>query len=155
MEKRVFYQMRSDPNIPSHWESRLTFSLPVFLSFQIFHQLWFDCIWLGICVFWLWSIQCCSDGASAPYSYSYNFSLGSGRLFFLNKYILKCNLFLIFHFTSLQCHIILQKSFWYADLLLKKHFLLLSYYQWWKQLCCLIFLWIFFFCGTFPQKFFK
>ncbi len=30
------------------------------------------------------------------------------------------------HFSSLQCHVILQKSFYYAELLLKKHFLLLS-----------------------------
>ncbi len=30
------------------------------------------------------------------------------------------------HYFSLQCHMILQKSFWYADLLLKKHLLLLS-----------------------------
>jgi len=30
------------------------------------------------------------------------------------------------HYTSLQCHMILQKSFLYADLLLRKHFLLLS-----------------------------
>ncbi len=30
------------------------------------------------------------------------------------------------HYSSLQCHVILQKSFWYADLLVKKHFLLLS-----------------------------
>ncbi len=29
------------------------------------------------------------------------------------------------HYSSLQCHMILQKSFWFADLLLKKHFLLL------------------------------
>jgi len=29
------------------------------------------------------------------------------------------------HYSSLQCHMILQKSFWYADLLLKKHFLLM------------------------------
>ncbi len=30
------------------------------------------------------------------------------------------------HYFSLQCYMILQKSFWYADLLLKKHLLLLS-----------------------------
>ncbi len=30
------------------------------------------------------------------------------------------------HYFSLQCHMILQKSFWYADVVLKKHFLLLS-----------------------------
>ncbi len=30
------------------------------------------------------------------------------------------------HYSSLQCHVILQKSFYYADLLLKKHLLLLS-----------------------------
>ncbi len=41
-------------------------------------------------------------------------------------------------YSSLQCNMILQKSFWFADLLLKKHFLLLSmmknflYYQWWN-----------------------
>ncbi len=38
-----------------------------------------------------------------------------------------CNAKLNFqhHYSSLQCHMILQKSFLYADLLLKKHFLLL------------------------------
>ncbi len=47
----------------------------------------------------------------------------------LFEYILKCNLFLWsklnfqYHYSSLQCHMILQKSFKYADLLLKKHFL--------------------------------
>jgi len=30
------------------------------------------------------------------------------------------------HYSSLQCHMILQKSFWYDDLMLKKHFSLLS-----------------------------
>ncbi len=30
------------------------------------------------------------------------------------------------HYFGLQCHMILQKSYYYADLLLKKHFLLLS-----------------------------
>ncbi len=28
------------------------------------------------------------------------------------------------YYSSLQCHMILQKSFWYADLVLEKHFLL-------------------------------
>jgi len=28
------------------------------------------------------------------------------------------------HNSSLQCHMILQKSFWYAELLLKKHFIM-------------------------------
>ncbi len=31
-----------------------------------------------------------------------------------------------YRYSSLQCHVILQKSFWYADLLLKKHVLLIS-----------------------------
>ncbi len=30
------------------------------------------------------------------------------------------------HYSSLQCHMILQKSFWYADLVLKKHLFVLS-----------------------------
>ncbi len=30
------------------------------------------------------------------------------------------------NYSSLQCHMILQKSFLYADLLLKKHFLILK-----------------------------
>ncbi len=30
------------------------------------------------------------------------------------------------HYSSLQCHMILQKSFSYADLVLNKHVLLLS-----------------------------
>jgi len=33
------------------------------------------------------------------------------------------------HFSSLQCHVILQKSFWYADLVLKKHFVWISMMQ--------------------------
>ncbi len=37
------------------------------------------------------------------------------------------------HYSSVQYHMILQKSSWYADLLLKKVFWLLS--QCWKQLC--------------------
>ncbi len=27
------------------------------------------------------------------------------------------------HYSGLQCHMILQKSFWYADLVLNKHLL--------------------------------
>jgi len=40
----------------------------------------------------------------------------------LFEYILKCNLLLNFqhNFSSLRCHVILQKSFKYGDLLLKK-----------------------------------
>jgi len=30
------------------------------------------------------------------------------------------------HYSSLQCHMTIQKSFSYVDLVLKKHFLLLS-----------------------------
>ncbi len=45
-------------------------------------------------------------------------------LFFFNPVIVKLNF--QHHNSSLQCHMILQKSFWYADLLLKKHYLLLS-----------------------------
>ncbi len=33
---------------------------------------------------------------------------------------------IITHYSSLQCHIIFQKSFSYADLVLNKHVLLLS-----------------------------
>ncbi len=33
---------------------------------------------------------------------------------------------IITHYSSLQCHMILQKSFSYADLVLNKHVLLLS-----------------------------
>jgi len=33
------------------------------------------------------------------------------------------SLLLINHYSSLQCHVILQKSLQYADLVLKKHFL--------------------------------
>ncbi len=40
--------------------------------------------------------------------------------------------------SLLQCHVILQKSFEYADLVLKKHFLSVSIL---KQLGCFIFLW--------------
>ncbi len=36
------------------------------------------------------------------------------------------SIFFSSHYSSLQCHTILQKSFKYADLLLKKHFLILS-----------------------------
>ncbi len=32
-----------------------------------------------------------------------------------------CKLNFNSHYSSLQCHMILQKSFWYADMLLKKH----------------------------------
>ncbi len=52
-------------------------------------------------------------------------------MFFLFEYILKYNLFLWSklnfqqHYSSLQCHMIFQKSFWYADLMLKKNFWLL------------------------------
>ncbi len=45
----------------------------------------------------------------------------------------KCHLFLWWrsrtassHYSSLQCHTILQKSFQYADLVLKKHLFLLA-----------------------------
>ncbi len=41
------------------------------------------------------------------------------------------------HYSSLQCHMILQKSFQYADLVLKKHFWLLSAL---KQFCFLIYI---------------
>ncbi len=40
------------------------------------------------------------------------------------------------HYSSLQCHMILQKSFWYADLLLQNIY---SYYQRWQQLCLIFF----------------
>ncbi len=46
--------------------------------------------------------------------------------------------YFIIIYSSLQCHMTLQKSLYYADLLLKK---ISHYYQCWKQLCCLIFLW--------------
>ncbi len=42
------------------------------------------------------------------------------------------------HYSSVQCHMILQKSVEYADLLLMKHFL----FSQMKSLCCFIF------CGT-------
>ncbi len=46
--------------------------------------------------------------------------------------ILKCNLFDLMnfqhHYSSLQCHMIRQKSFSYTDLVLKKH-----YYRSWKK----------------------
>ncbi len=46
--------------------------------------------------------------------------------YFLN--ILECILWQLYfqHHYSLKYHMILQKSFWYADLVLSKHFLLLS-----------------------------
>ncbi len=43
-----------------------------------------------------------------------------------NCNIVKYYYSLLHHYSSLQCHMILQKSFQYADLLLKVHFLLLS-----------------------------
>ncbi len=53
------------------------------------------------------------------------------KSYFIYEYILKCNLFLWskmyfqHHYSSLQCHMILQISLSYADVLLKKHFWLL------------------------------
>ncbi len=41
-------------------------------------------------------------------------------------YFCDAQLYFQHHYSSLQCHMILQKSFWYSDLLRKKHFLLLS-----------------------------
>ncbi len=41
---------------------------------------------------------------------------------FLFDYILKCSLFLWYnHYSSLQCHMILHKSLYYSDLMLRKH----------------------------------
>ncbi len=64
---------------------------------------------------------------------------------FLLQYIFKCNLLLwrqssVFsnHYSSL-CHMILQKLFWYADLVLKKHVLLLSIP--FNAIIMLLFLW--------------
>ncbi len=63
---------------------------------------------------------------------------------FLSEHIWEYNVFLWskLNYSSLQCHMILQKSFSYADLLLKK------LYQCWKQLCCYIFL----FCISISNK---
>ncbi len=49
-------------------------------------------------------------------------------LIYFEKVIYSCDAKLNFqhHFSSHQCHLILQKSFEYSDLLLKKHFLILS-----------------------------
>ncbi len=43
-----------------------------------------------------------------------------------------------YHYSSFQCHMILQKSFYYADLLLIKKS---DYYQYWKQMSHFVFLW--------------
>ncbi len=61
-------------------------------------------------------------------------AIKNSLLFELNV-IYSCDAQLYFqhHYSSLQHHMILQKSLKYADLLLKKHFLL---FQCWKQLCC-------------------
>ncbi len=50
------------------------------------------------------------------------------------------------HYSSLQCHMILQKSFKYADLVPKKHLLLLLM----SKIFCLIF-----WCKTYFSRFFK
>jgi len=53
----------------------------------------------------------------------------------------KCNLskdefslFIFFIYSSLQCHMVVQKLFWFDDLALKKHFFYYYYYyhQCWK-----------------------
>jgi len=59
------------------------------------------------------------------------------------------------HYFSLQCHMILQKSFLYADMLLKDHFLLFSMLKLkaskklniFLEIMMLVFLFLFFFSG--------
>ncbi len=50
------------------------------------------------------------------------------KSYWFRKYLEKVSYFQ-HHYSSLQCHMILHKSFEYADLLLNEHFSLLSILQ--------------------------
>ncbi len=58
--------------------------------------------------------------------------------------------FLFLNFKCLQCHVILQKSFKYADLVLKKPFLLLIHDMWFmnREFKRRAFTWNWFFCNN-------
>ncbi len=71
--------------------------------------------------------------------WNYNYYYYNSNIYFkLNLFLWWQNWIFSSLYLSLQCHMILQKSLYCADLVFKKHFLLISLL---KQLHCLIFLW--------------